>query len=146
MEARQIILQGFEYDLWANRQWIRAIGSFKDLTRAHTILEHILRAQSIWLERCGRPVDLPGENTDLSTVFAASSRSWIAFIEDANLDEVVHYNNLQGVPYQETVGKIALHVINHGTYHRGHLRGIAMSEGNEKFPETDMIAYFREIG
>ncbi len=41
------------------------------------------------------------------------------------------------------VSEITEHVINHGTYHRGHLRGLAEAEGIS-FPDTDLIVYLRE--
>lgn len=146
MQSRQIILQGFEYDLWANRHWVRAIGSFSDMLRAHSILEHILQAQAVWLERCGKPIEPAGENLSLENVFASHAESWMRFIEESDLNVNVEYVNMAGTHFQESVGRIALHVINHGTYHRGHLRGLAVLELHERFPETDMIAYFREIG
>jgi uncharacterized damage-inducible protein DinB len=61
----------------------------------------------------------------------------------ADLQRVVSYISLQGVAYNNSVSEIVRQVINHGTYHRGQLRGIAGERGIE-FPETDFIAYLRE--
>lgn len=69
---------------------------------------------------------------------------WRLFLDDADLDQEVAYVNMAGQHYVNTVEQIALHVINHGTYHRGHLRGLAESEGLDDFNDTDLILYFRE--
>ena len=41
---------------------------------------------------------------------------------------------------------MAHHVLNHGTYHRGHLRGLAYAEGWDDFHDTDYSAWLRETG
>jgi uncharacterized damage-inducible protein DinB len=43
----------------------------------------------------------------------------------------------------QTIGEIAHHVINHGTYHRGHLRGLCDAAEFTEFPDTDLIKFYR---
>lgn len=45
---------------------------------------------------------------------------------------------------EHMLSEVAHHVFNHGTYHRGHLRGLADAAGFEDFPETDLIRFYRE--
>jgi uncharacterized damage-inducible protein DinB len=146
MDLRQSLLERFDYDLWANQQWWSALGRFKDLERAQSVLEHILTAQRVWLSRLGVEVSQAGENLGMGDVMSLVNRAWKMVLTDGHLEQPIVYRNLQGIEYVNTIGQIASHVANHGTYHRGHLRGLAQAEGLEAFPETDLIVFFRELG
>lgn len=134
----------FDYDLWATRRWLLALPGLQDLGRAHEILEHMLFAQKIWLERLGVEVPNHTGNIPIGAVFENLNRLWKHVVEEADLNTPIVYHNLRGEEFTSTVGDIAYHVINHGTYHRGHLRGLAETENNEGFPDTDLILYLRE--
>jgi uncharacterized damage-inducible protein DinB len=128
----------FDYDLWANSRWF-PLCSHEDLA---PIMNHILNAQSIWLERvAGTRLPITG---DFAAEAAELNRRWKAHLEGADIQEVVHYRNLQGDPYSDERANIVQHVINHGTYHRGQLRGMVERLGIAEFPETDLIRYLRE--
>jgi uncharacterized damage-inducible protein DinB len=131
---RDELLTGFDYDLWANGRWAEALGRFRDPERARAIFEHIAAAQQRWLARCG--VESTAELADL---YAA----WRDYILTVDLELAIEYRTLDGQPYTNRVHEIARHVINHGTYHRGHLRGLAEAEGLTDFPETDFIGFVR---
>ncbi len=144
MDLRETLFEGFRYDLWANRQWAASIGSFKDMLRAQHVLEHILKAQKNWLTRCGVEVVEPIDNVALGDLFEHYSGAWEMLLAELPLDHRVSYRTIAGQPQTSSLGQIARHVINHGTYHRGHLRGLAEAEGVEDFPESDLILWFRE--
>ena len=145
MELVEILKRGFEYDRWANLRWIAHLGKFRDLEKPFAVLEHILMAQRIWLERCGVELNMEKVNLPMEELFVQASRAWIDVISDAELDELITYQNFKGEEYIQPLGDIAMHVINHGSYHRGHLRGLAQAEGDSEFPETDLILYLREV-
>ena len=134
----------FDYDLWASRRWLSALPGFEDLGRAHEVLEHMLMAQRVWLERIG--VEVPPQEGDIEfgAVFVALNGLWKYVVEEGDLGAVVDYENLRGEKFRNSIGEIAMHVINHGTYHRGQLRGIAGVEGFDGFPDTDLILFLRE--
>lgn len=140
---KESIVEGLKYDAWATEQWYEALGRFRDTARASEVLAHILGARSVWLKRC------KGEEPDYSPAAPSRDRildengDWMSYLAEADLDELIHYRNRAGEPHSSSVKEIAQHVINHGTYHRGHLRGLAEAEGLEDFPETDWIAYTR---
>jgi uncharacterized damage-inducible protein DinB len=73
-----------------------------------------------------------------------SVQDWKEFIKVEDLDRVVDYKTLRGDPFSNTVTEIARHVINHGTYHRGELRGRAGERGLDGFEETDYILFCRD--
>ena len=145
MEFRESLIEGFDYDLWANRKWLFALESFDgQMFEASQVLEHILFAQRIWIERCGVQVLEPSENVPLDGLLELYCRAWQAQLMERPLQEPIAYENLAGVPFVNTLEQIARHVINHGTYHRGHLRGLAAKNPEQPFPETDLIGFFRE--
>lgn len=144
MTQHQWLLRAFDYDAWANDKWAHQLTRFKNSSRAIAIFQHILDAQRIWLERCGVGFEFDKTDEDLGHVSRRMAQVWRLFLDDADLDQEVAYVNMAGQHYVNTVEQIALHVINHGTYHRGHLRGLAESEGLDDFNDTDLILYFRE--
>jgi len=144
MDFVRFIRTAFDYDRWANRQWLSRLEGFKDMNRPYQILEHILQAQQIWLTRAGATIGRPERDMPLQELFDITSEGWEQLMQQASPDEMITYTNSRGETYTEPLGQIALHVINHGTYHRGQLRGLAEAQGNENFPETDLILYLRE--
>ncbi len=139
MSTREDLSGMFDYDQWANVKWMAAAHEIGQ----ESILLHILNAQIIWLSRIEGTAIWEPTLADYPLHVERSVRSWKRCLFGADLQKLVSYTTLLGVPYDNTVGEITRHVINHGTYHRGQLRGIAGERGIE-FPETDYIAYLRE--
>lgn len=146
MDLRQNLIERFDYDYWANRQWWSALGRFKDLSKPQAVLEHMLTAQRVWLSRIGVEVSQAGENLNMDDLMGLVNRAWKMVLTEAPLEQAIAYRTSHGVEYVNTIGQIAGHVANHGTYHRGQLRGLAQCEGLENFPETDLILFYREQG
>jgi uncharacterized damage-inducible protein DinB len=128
------------YDLWANLRWFPLC--FEEPMRG--VMTHILRAQVIWLERCGGQTSFHA--ADPYDFVDALSLAWSAHIEETDLNELVTYRNSMGIKYSEPRLDIIRHVINHGSYHRGQLRAMAEMMAVPAFPETDYILYLREQG
>lgn len=144
MNLRSDLLERFDYDLWANKQWLPTLGKFKDISRAQATFEHILTAQRVWLSRLGVEVSQAGEDMSVGDLLALVNRAWKMVLTDGMIEQPVVYQNRSGMEFSNTVGQIAAHVVNHGTYHRGQLRGQAQAEGLDQFPETDLIVFYRE--
>lgn len=132
--------RAFRYDLWANRQWaplaMKASEAGAPEARLHEVFAHIVWAQRVWLSRVGVEVDGEGD-----TLLAALNEGWLSVLASRSTDEVIHYRNLKGLPFDRPLGDIAFHVTNHGTYHRGQLREIAGRLGLE-YPETDFALWW----
>ncbi|MFI5387189.1 MAG: DinB family protein [Fimbriimonadales bacterium] len=139
----EMLRLGLEYDLWANMRWYNALRMMKDQEQGSPVLQHILTTQRTWLERCGEPVtSIPRAAT--IAAFEAASAAWLKLVTSQPLDKMIDYQDHRGRPHQRQLGEIAWHVINHGTFHRGHLRGLAHAEGFEEFADTDLIIFFDE--
>lgn len=143
---RELLIDGFRYDRWANLAWLEALPTFADRDRAESIFRHILSAQRIWLVRTLSEEEAPPPTDDLGEAIDRLHQGWIGLLETCDPGAFVSYTTMAGEPYFNTVEQIARHVVNHGTYHRGQLRGLKQAEGSEDFPETDLIRYFRLEG
>ena len=148
-DFRHRLLTGFDYDLWANERWLNALPKFKDQARAEDALQHVWLAQVAWYSRIhgidSDPFEVHKDRKADSEVLRASHNDWKSFLQSADLDRtfVVPRGDRE---YRFCVADIAHHVLNHGTYHRGHLRGLAQAEGWDDFQETDYTAWLRETG
>ncbi len=141
----------FDYDRWANRRWIKTVSSLKDQERAVEILRHILMAQRAWLERLLQQQD-PDVQVDtydhisLDEGFANSAAEWKQFLATCDLGGTLRYTRGDGIEYAISLRDVVHHVLNHGTYHRGHLRGLADAEGLTEFEDTDFAFFARSPG
>lgn len=143
MGMNDALIEGFAHDLWANLQWADTLAGFgMHRDAAEKVLWHVHRAQLSWLERC-RGDESPEPPTELRAALEASTAQWQEFLAISDPGAFVSYTTRTGESHFNTVEQIARHVLNHGTYHRGQLRGLAMAEGFEDTPETDLIVYYR---
>jgi len=57
---------------------------------------------------------------------------------------VIEYKDMKGRPYSQPVWQILLHLVNHGTHHRGQVSGFLRAMDKTPAP-LDLIAYYRAI-
>ena len=154
------------YNTWANSRilnFVTAAGeertSILQLSSFPTIRQtvlHILDAQHIWYGRLHgiSPADWPGKNFTDTTVDACqrlieSSHDFQVYADSlspSDLEKVITYHTIKGAVFQNTITQIMVHVMNHGTFHRGQLITMLRGAGHTDLASTDMIAYFRETG
>lgn len=141
---REQLIEGFEYDLWANRKWLSVLPTFAEPDHAKEVFAHILRAQHIWLTRVVSEEEVAEPSEDLEEALESLHHRWVDLLRTCDPGAFVSYTNLSGQAFFNTVEQIARHVVNHGTYHRGQLRGLMDAQKSEGFEETDLIRYYRE--
>ncbi len=132
----------WKYDLWANRLWIDALLKFPDPKAPNEVMTHILWGQWLWLDRCNSffdlGLDLPAKpEAPSSTLAEELNQLWISILDRVPSDKMLEYTNLAGQQISIRFADAAFHIANHGTYHRGHLRGMAEVQMVTDFPETD---------
>jgi uncharacterized damage-inducible protein DinB len=150
------------YNRWANQRVVdfvrplpeaelhrTAIASFPTL---HGSLFHLYGAQDIWLSRLAgnspaefpKAAEIPSRDV-LDALLSTSDRlvEIAARPEDA-LQQVIAYTNLSGDSFSNTVADILMHVVNHGTYHRGQIIAQLRQLGHEQLFSTDYIAFTRQ--
>jgi uncharacterized damage-inducible protein DinB len=138
-----LIIEGFEYDRWANRQWFAYLEGEGWPEADREIFRHILSAQEAWLSRVdGISLNaMPRPSLTLDTLEALHGR-WVSVLREHPEDPVIAYRRITGDAHAQPLGRIARHVVNHGTYHRGELRGLCRARNATGFPETDQIAFY----
>lgn len=137
----------FDYDLWANKKWLTYCQNHPKDQYQETLL-HMLQAQWIWLRRIilsqKIEVTLP-EKPEIATesAFELLSSTFLQVDLLVPSETVIDYTNLAGERFSNTYSEIRQHVLNHGTYHRGQLRGLVPNPQDGEFPDTDFILMIR---
>ncbi len=139
----------FDYHWEANERYINLLNEVDSPPKhAIALMSHILNAHLIWLNRIRREgTDVgawdeqnPADMTELN--LQCYKRS-IALLAEAETDEVIHYKNTKGESFSNTIQDILLHIVNHGTYHRGQLAWL-LRKADIAPPNSDYIFYRRE--
>jgi uncharacterized damage-inducible protein DinB len=124
--------------------------SFETLRKT---LFHLLDAEILWLERLRgiKTEGWPSERMLPEQVFSEMRKSadaWIAFAaqqDAAGWLKQCAYKSIKGDPFETSVGDIALHCMNHATFHRGQIVTMLRElQAVESIPKTDYIQYCRE--
>jgi uncharacterized damage-inducible protein DinB len=153
----------YAYNRWANRRVLDAAArlSPEELSRdlgssfpsVRETLAHVLAGEWIWLTRWrgSSPPGLP-ESWDLSSLevvraqwaeVEADQRAFVEGLDEAALDRVVAYRDTRGDPYENPLGQLLRHVVNHSTYHRGQVVTMLRQLGADAVA-TDYVVYLRE--
>ena len=133
---------GFEFDRWATTLWRECLDKKGAGDPDRAILGHILSAQKVWLTRCyGTSLDKMPEVDPTQEAIDSLNKGWLEALEQFRDDPIVAFRRTTGEAYQLPLSEIVLHVLNHGTYHRGELRGLCRSRDDNDFPETDRGRY-----
>ena len=149
------------YSAWASKRLVGAAAALSDEELSRDFgtadksvlgtLAHVLAADRIWLARLqGGPAPwlLTEEHRRLVTLqtewpaLYARWQEWAAGLTDESAQQVHCYTDLRGNPWRQPAWQIILHVVNHGTHHRGQAAGFLRAMGHTP-PPLDMIAYFR---
>jgi uncharacterized damage-inducible protein DinB len=123
--------------------------SFKSLFGT---LNHVYLAELVWLKRIqGNPgtkiadLEAPADLSALGQAWPELHRAWIDWsrsMSDENLRAPLIFRSMQGTEAQLPLWQIVLHVVNHGSYHRGQVATMLRQSGI-KPPGTDLLAFYR---
>jgi uncharacterized damage-inducible protein DinB len=163
MLTPQLLLTHLNYSEWASRRLLDAATSLpeEELKRDHGTsdksvlgtLVHVFAADRHWLARV-RLQD-PGrfvEESDYSLEVLREQwpgihvgwREWLSAQPEESLAEAIEYADLKGRPYATPRWQIVLHVVNHGTHHRGQAAGFLRRMGYRPQP-LDLITFYRGL-
>lgn len=151
MDARGQLLRMLDHLEWSNRRALEAVREAGD-ERALRLLSHLLAAERIWLRRLET-----GESSDLEiwpeldieacagrlTRNVEALRRHLRSTSPEDLDGRVTYRNSEGREFHTPAGEILLHVMLHGSYHRGQIAR-RLREAGEEPVNTDFITFVRE--
>ena len=149
------------YTAWASRRLVEAAAQLspeqlsRDFQTADRsvlgTLAHVFAADRIWLARMlNEPI--PTFLTDADYRLSVLQNDWPALLErwqewargltDESAGAMLSYER-QGTTYRQPVWQVVLHVVNHGTHHRGQVSGFLRTMGHTP-PPLDLVAYHRE--
>jgi uncharacterized damage-inducible protein DinB len=153
----------YDYNAWANRrclaaaekltieQFTKPMGS--SFPSVRDTLAHIYGAEWIWLERFqGRsPSALPniGQFSNVQTLretWTVLEDRLIAFvgsISQADIDRQMEYKTLKYGVYSNPLWQSMLHLLNHGTYHRGQVTTLLRQLGAQPIL-LDLMHFYHE--
>jgi uncharacterized damage-inducible protein DinB len=152
-----------DYSAWASR---RLVDQAAMLTPAELIrdfetsdknvvgtLAHVFAADRVWLSRVkGEPpaAFITPEDRRLKVLqndWPALHQRWKLFtdqLSDQDMLANISYKDTKGNPYVSPLWQILLHLVNHGTHHRGQVSGFLRAMGHT--PQAlDLIAYYRSL-
>ena len=168
--TKDVILIQILYTEWANRRLLEACEKLKseefhrDLGGAFSsiaeTMRHILYAERSWTRRLvlsalplfdwlGDPRSDPGPRLEATMeVFMRhwppvwdSARVWIGGLSDADLNFELSATRADGTDFLISRWRIALHMVNHSTLHRGQVMNMLRTLG-QPVPSTDLSTYF----
>jgi len=125
-------------------QWGGSFGTGRGL------LQHVLGAERLWTDRWNhKPAAMPSYPPTLSGADFRDEWNRIRaeqkrFVDDATGDALTReltYTNMRGQVKTYPMDDLLMHVVNHGTYHRGQISQLLRDRGRSS-PSTDMILYY----
>lgn len=165
MRQSEILLL-YDYNYWANKRLLRAAEALSSDQLAQSLpmswdsilgtFVHIMGAEWIWRMRCQERVSPaaildPGQFTTLELLRRRwdeeerAMRAYLNGLDDDALQQEVDYKNTQGQSFRRTLWKILVHVLNHGTQHRGEIALYLTTFGHSP-GEIDLSVYLAEQG
>jgi uncharacterized damage-inducible protein DinB len=161
---KELLRQLAAYNVWASQKLCEVVSTLspelqqKELPSSFasllsTIL-HMWDAESIWWQRMKlqEVITRPSENfsgnaTEAMQGLLQQSKLWEEWINaatDMGLDHVFSYQNTKREKFKQPVYQVLLHIMNHGTYHRGQLVNMLRQLSHQKIPATDFIVWSRK--
>jgi len=153
----------FDYSAWASQRLMEAAATLtpEELTRDFNTsdknvvdtLAHVFAADRIWLSRvqgAPRATFIDPADRDLAVLdrewpaLYQRWKEWLAPLTDETAQAKIAYRDMKGNPYEQPLWQILLHVVNHGTHHRGQAAGFLRTMGHTP-PPLDLIAFYRTI-
>jgi uncharacterized damage-inducible protein DinB len=117
---------------------------------ARELLRHVLGAEEVWVQRLHghSPAGFPDLTTcnavsDFQVVWDAVQAEQHAFISDLGIERreaTISYINFRGEAWAYPLTAVLLHLVNHGTYHRGQLAHVLRQLGQTP-PSTDYLVF-----
>ena len=138
-----------QYDAWANDLVLQSIKE-KSIQnqKIELLFSHLLTAQKIWLDRCineHKDFELWSIKQDLADFLNQNTVGWLNYLgilEDASFQNFISYQNTKGQELNTLLKDILIHLVNHGTYHRGQIIQL-LKEERTTVPQTDYIYWVR---
>lgn len=152
-----------DYTGWASRRFLEAAARLAPEERERDFgtadgsilntLAHLFASERIWLARLQRAA--PAEFvTDADRRFDVLEnewprlhqrwKDWASMLTDESCQLPITYTDLKGNQYTQPLWQPLLHVVNHGTHHRGQVSGFLRTLGYTP-PPLDLVFFYRML-
>ncbi len=115
-------------------------------------LQHIYKAELLWFRRVQNDlypkigdITIPDHIEQWQELWNGLHFAWIRWaetIEESGWEETVIHRTTSGSEMQLPRWQVIMHLVNHGSYHRGQLASL-MRQAGLRPPSTDLIAFYR---
>jgi len=162
MVTPELLQMHFDYTAWASARLVAAAAQLspEELNRDFGTsdksvlgtLVHIFAADRLWMARVeGRELAKFISSADFDVAVLQAEwpalymrwKAWAGSLDEASLQDDVAYNDIRGNAHRTPRWQIGLHVVNHGTHHRGQVSGFLRILGKTP-PPLDLVFYYRE--
>jgi len=160
--SADVLRAHIDYTAWASLRLLKAAAQLprEELTRDfHTAdrtipgsLAHIFAADRLWLARLsGASASTFLTDGDREMAFLQSAwpallerwQAWAGALTDERASAQIAYRDMRGNPWSRPLWQLVLHVVNHGTHHRGQISGFLRSLGRTP-PPLDLVHFYRD--
>lgn len=146
------LIHMFKFNEWATREIARSVEKYFDDEKIKSLLSHIVAAEHLWLNRVlqNNIYISPWKIYSLQECVDESvklTKKWINLLEscdEAKLRERIEYINSKGEKFSNNIKDIAIHIVNHSSYHRGQIAQVLKQRGGTPVL-TDYIHYQRTL-
>lgn len=158
----EVLRSHIAYSAWASGLLVTAAGrlTHEELTRDFGTadksvlgtLVHVFGADRLWLARFkGEPANRFLAEADYQLTVLQNDwpalyqrwKEWAGGLTDEAARAEVSYHDMRGNPWRQPLGQLVLHVVNHGTHHRGQVSGFLRAMGHAP-PALDLVRYYRD--
>ncbi len=160
----EVLRTHIDYTAWASARLVDAAGQLTpdELTRDFGsadksvlgTLVHVFAADRIWMARiAGDPPAKfmePERDMHLSVLqnvwppLLKKWQEWVSTLSSDSVEAVIAWKDLKGNSFEMPAWQIVLHVVNHGTHHRGQASGFLRALGKVP-PPLDLARYYRDL-
>jgi uncharacterized damage-inducible protein DinB len=116
-------------------------------------LAHIYQADSTWFGRIHGNPDSQTMNYPPKSDLAGLTADWFVLLDravewslklnEAQWNDIISYKDSKGNSHQTPLLPIVMHLVNHGSYHRGQVASLLRQSGVTP-PSTDLILFYRQ--